>query len=90
MAKLLDSIHDEMYEKAKKARDENLHEIDNWDDFMSFLNQKKICLAKWCDTVECESKIKDQSKEESIKYMEEHNEEEAILTGSAKTLCIPY
>lgn len=64
--------------------------VDNWEDFMSALGQRNIVLADWCDTVDCEVKIKAQSKEESLQAMADMNAEEAALTGSAKTLCIPY
>ena len=57
---------------------------------MEALNQKNIVLTPWCDVKKCEEKIKDQSKEDSMQKMLEANEDEAILTGSAKTLCIPY
>jgi len=57
---------------------------------MTALNNKNICLAPWCDTAACEIRIKDQSKEESLANMEAANEGEVVLTGSAKTLCIPY
>ena len=90
MSELLKTIHAEMYDKAEKARDEHLRNVDNWDDFMAALNNRDICLADWCDVKECEERIKDQSKEESMKAMEEMNEDEALLTGSAKTLCIPF
>ena len=79
-----------MYEKATVARDEHLKTVDNWDDFMAALGKKDIVLADWCDKVACEERIKDQSKEESMKAMEDMNEDEALLTGAAKTLCIPY
>ena len=57
---------------------------------MEALNDKNICLAPWCDTVECEKKIKEQSKEESLANLQAANEDEVVLTGSAKTLCIPF
>lgn len=57
---------------------------------MAALGNRDICLADWCDVKACEERIKDQSKEESLAAMEEMNEDEALLTGSAKTLCIPY
>ena len=79
-----------MYEKATDARDQHLKTVSNWDDFMAALNKKDIVLADWCDEVSCEERIKDQSKEESMKAMEDMNEDEALLTGAAKTLCIPY
>ena len=79
-----------MYEKALGARAEHLKTVDNWDDFMAGLNNRDICLADWCDEVCCEERIKEQSKEESLKAMEDMNEDEALLTGAAKTLCIPF
>ena len=79
-----------MYQKAEAARDEHLRTVSNWDEFMAALNNRDICLADWCDEKECEERIKDVSKEESMKMMEEMNEDEALRTGSAKTLCIPY
>lgn len=47
-------------------------------------------MAPWCNCQECEEKVKDRSKEESLKAMAEKNEDEALLTGAAKTLCIPF
>lgn len=79
-----------MYEKALNARAEHLKNVANWDDFMAAMNNRDIVLADWCDQKACEERIKDQSKEESIAAMESMNEDEALLTGSAKTLCIPY
>jgi len=89
-AKLLDQIHNEMFEKAKQARDCKIKESDNWEDFMNQINQKNIVLTPWCDRKECEERIKEHSKEVSMKLMEEANEGEAVLTGAVKTLCIPY
>lgn len=79
-----------MYDKALQARESHLKNASNWDEFMGALNNRDIVLADWCDCVECEERIKDLSKEESMKAMEAMNEEETLLTGSAKTLCIPY
>ncbi len=58
----------------------------NWEQFMSELNQKKIVLTPWCEEEESEKIVKERSKEES-KTAE--NEGEEILTGAAKTLCLP-
>jgi len=88
--KMLENIHQEMFEKAKKARDDKMVYADNWTDFMKAINEKNIVLTPWCNTKESEEKIKDQSKEESMQKMLEANEDEAILTGAVKTLCIPY
>ena len=90
MAELMEQIHNDMYKKAESARQEHLREVTNWNEFMDALNKKDICLAPWCEDEECEDKIKEVSKEESLKAMEECNEDEVVLTGSAKTLCIPH
>ena len=90
MVQLLVDIHSQMYEKATVARDQHLKNVSSWDEFMAALNKKDIVLADWCDEKSCEERIKDQSKEESMKAMEDMNEDEALLTGAAKTLCIPY
>ena len=63
---LLDKIHDEMLVKATEARDSHMIEVSDWKSFMKALNEKNICLAPWCDTVECEKRVKELSKEESL------------------------
>jgi len=90
MVGLMDTIQTDMFEKAKKAREEHLNHVTNWEEFMESLSKKNICLAPWCNTVKCEENVKDQSKEESIAAMEAANDDEVVLTGSAKTLCIPF
>lgn len=90
MPELLDAIHYEMYENAKKTRDDHLKTAYNWEDFMGALNGKNIVLTPWCRENECEVKVKDRSKEESLKTMAEAGEDEEVLTGSAKTLCLPF
>ena len=58
----------------------------NWDEFMTHLNEKNIILTPWCNTVECEEAVKDRSAADSKKLAAE----EEALTGSAKTLCMPF
>lgn len=53
---------------------------------MQELNKKKIVMTPWCESEESEAQVKAKSKEESEKA---ENEGEEILTGAAKTLCIP-
>lgn len=79
-----------MFQKALQSRLDNTKNVDNWGDFMSALSGRNICLAPWCNEKACEEKVKDRSKEESLKAMAEKNEDEALLTGAAKTLCIPF
>lgn len=75
-----------MFNKAKKERDESIGKAYNWDQFMEELNQKKIVLTPWCEEEESEKLVKEKSKEES---KQAQTEGEEILTGAAKTLCLP-
>ena len=86
---LLNQIHNDMYENARRTRDEHMKVAYNWDDFMGALNGRNIVLTPWCNEGEEEEKVKERTKEESLKLMQEAGEEEEVLTGSAKTLCIP-
>lgn len=88
MLGLLDQIHSDMYKKALDARLNHLKWVYNWKDFMAALADRNICMAPWCGEKEWEEKVKDRSKEESIAAMEEAGE--TMLTGAAKTLCIPF
>ena len=38
----------------------------SWKDFMDALGKRNICLAPWCDSVDCECAVKDRSKEEKV------------------------
>lgn len=86
----LEQIHQDMLAKATAARDKNIKTVKDWESFMKEVNAKQICLAPWCDTVKCEETAKERSKAESEAAMEAANEGEVLLTGAAKTLCIPF
>ena len=77
-----------MYNKALEARQQKMKTVDNWNDFMSAMQDKCIAMAPWCNCQQCEIQVKDRSKEESENLLA--NEGEKQLTGSAKTLCIPF
>lgn len=83
---LLDTIQKEMLEKARAERDERIVNADNWTDFMTELNKGQLVLAPWCEEVKCEEDVNEKSKQESLAAQ---NEGEEILTGAAKTLCLP-
>lgn len=79
---VLDNIQQEMFNRAKEERDSRMPNVLDWSEFMTELNKGNMCLAPWCDRPECEEQIKQRSKRDS-------NEQEALLTASAKSLCIP-
>jgi prolyl-tRNA synthetase len=60
VAKLLDTIHNDMYEKAKKHLEENIFEAKTYDEFKDCVaNKPGFVKAMWCGDVECENKIKE-------------------------------
>ena len=60
---------------------------------MKAINERKQTMSPWCNVQQCEIDVKERSKNDSIAALEESkeagNEEESLLTGAAKTLCIP-
>ena len=61
--KLLDEIQDNLFKKALSFRDENITEVDNFEDFKNILETKGgFISAHWDGTDETENKIKELTK----------------------------
>ncbi|CAA6659606.1 unnamed protein product [Spirodela intermedia] len=73
--KLLESIHESLFNKAKEKRDDCIQKVHTWDEFAVALNDKKMILAPWCDEEEVEKDVKARTKGEM---------------GAAKSLCTPF
>ena len=59
---LLETIHHDMYEKARAHRDANTHVAKNWDEFKEILDTKQgFIKGMWCGDTECETAIKDET-----------------------------
>lgn len=83
MASLMEEIQKGMFERAS-ARAKACHSTaSTWPEFMTELNKPRIVETPWCKKGCCEEKVKEKSGAES------KMDEDATLTGSAKTLCIP-
>ncbi|GAA4871849.1 proline--tRNA ligase [Paenibacillus vulneris] len=60
--KMLEEIHQQMYDRAKQFRDENFTSVDTLDEFKSFLEQKRgFALAGWCGSDACEAQVKEET-----------------------------
>lgn len=59
---LLGEIQQNIYDKALKFRDENMFEVDTWEDFKTQIEQGGFVLAHWDGTAETEEKIKQETK----------------------------
>ncbi len=59
---LLDTIQQDMYERAKAHRDANSHVAKDWEEFTDILEHKQgFIKAMWCGDTACEEAIKDET-----------------------------
>jgi prolyl-tRNA synthetase len=62
-AELLQLIQTDLYQKSEKFLKENTNDIDSYDQFKKILSEKRGFLsAFWCESEECEKKIKEETK----------------------------
>ena len=85
VSQLLLDIQSNLFNRAKKYRDEHITKVDRWEDFISTLDTKAgFVAAHWDGTPETEEKIKEMTKA-TIRCIPLNNEQEAgvcILTGN--------
>lgn len=62
IGQLLEEIQQNLFERARKFRDENTHEVDSYDDFKDALDRGGFVLAHWDGTEETETRIKEETK----------------------------
>ena len=58
---VLEEMQEEMLGNAQKALKENCVEASSWADFKKALDQRKLILAPFCNTLECEAEIKQET-----------------------------
>ncbi|KAL7721829.1 Proline--tRNA ligase [Entamoeba marina] len=88
--RIMDEMHNDMYAKALKQRDEHLVKVSTWKEFMDQLDQKCSVVTPWCLDGECEKVIKSRSSADSLERASLLGDDQSVgLTGSAKVLCIP-
>ncbi len=60
IGELLNTIQQEMLEKAKQHREDHTYTVDNFDDFVKTVEEKPgFVKAMWCEDQNCEEKIKE-------------------------------
>ncbi|MEI8142309.1 MAG: proline--tRNA ligase [Chitinophagia bacterium] len=88
VTQLLLDIQSNLFNRAKKYRDEHITKVDSWDDFITTLDTKAgFVSAHWDGTPETEDKIKEMTKA-TIRCIPLDNAQEAgtcILTGQPST-----
>jgi prolyl-tRNA synthetase len=91
IAEILNSIQQNLYNRAKQFRDENTHDVKSWNEFQRIIeHQGGFIRADWCGSVECETKIKEITKATvrciPFEKDEKHNEKhEGICVYCGKT-----
>lgn len=85
----LKDIHNTMFEKARMERDERIIRANTWDEFKAALLQRAMIIAPWCQVVACEADVKTRTAADADDTPVEGADPRA-LSGSAKTLCIPF
>jgi prolyl-tRNA synthetase len=84
VSQLLLDIQSNLFNRAKKYRDDHITKVDSWDDFIATLDTKAgFVSAHWDGTPETEDKIKEMTKA-TIRCIPLNNAQEAgtcILTG---------
>ncbi|MBP5420737.1 MAG: proline--tRNA ligase [Bacteroidales bacterium] len=81
---LLDDIQENIFQKAKKYRDEHITKVDTYDEFKRVLDEKGgFVLAHWDGTTETEERIKEETKAtiRCIPFGNPQEEGKCILTG---------
>jgi prolyl-tRNA synthetase len=85
---LLTAIQQNIYQKALDYRDEHIHAVNTWDEFMDALENKAgFVSAHWDGTSETELKIKEMTKA-TIRCIPLNNPQEngqCVLTGKPST-----
>ena len=61
VAQLLDDIQQNIFEKARKYRDERIYECDNYEEFKERVKDGGFFLCHWDGTAETEAKIKEET-----------------------------
>ncbi len=60
ITEVLEAIQQNLFERAKKFREENIHEVKTWDEFRQTIeNEGGFVRTGWCGSAECEAKIKE-------------------------------
>lgn len=86
--KLLDTIQNDLLDRARKQFDAHTKQITAWKDFVPALNAKNVCLIPFCLAEKCEDEIKEMSarKDEG----DDTPEDAKAPSMGAKSLCIPF
>lgn len=59
---MLEQVHQEMYERALKFREDHFYSVDSMEEMRASMEEKRgFALAGWCGSEECETKVKEET-----------------------------
>jgi prolyl-tRNA synthetase len=61
VSKLLETIQNDMFTRARDAYHSKLIEVTRWEDIVPNLDNKCVVVIPWCEVEECEDDIKERS-----------------------------
>jgi prolyl-tRNA synthetase len=81
---LLRTIQQDLYDRAKKRRDERTRRVDTYDEFKKEIEKGGFIFAHWDGTEETETKIKEETKAtiRLIPIEDEKEEGKCMVTGN--------
>jgi len=83
--KMLQQVHDELYDRALRNRTEKTYDAHNYDEFLDIAaNKPGYIRAMWCGDAACEDKIKDATggvKSRCIPFVEDHLSDVCVCCG---------
>jgi len=86
---MLETIQQDMYNRAEKAFREHRLQITNWDEVVPALDAKNLVIIPHCLVPECEEQIKEMTKGRSDESPDTPEGQKAPSMGM-KSLCIPF
>ncbi|KAJ5159712.1 proline--tRNA ligase [Penicillium canariense] len=86
---LLDTIHQDLYNRADEVFKSHRKMITNWDEFSPALDNKDLALSPFCLLPACETQIKEMSARKAEENTGVVQDARAPSMG-AKSLCIPF
>ena len=87
----LDNIQVQLFDTAKKKQEEMIHEVNNYTDLCQKLKiNKGFMKANWCESVECEDKIKEETGADIRLLIDKEKIDGECISCSKKTTTTVY
>lgn len=80
---ILGAIQNSLYKKAKKFLDENIVDVKSWNEFLKAIEDGKMIYAHFCESQECEERIKEETAATArcIPFEQKEKEGECVKCG---------